>query len=154
MRLKWCGVASAVIGKPVGLGPTHQLDAPRGRQVQEVHRHPGEPHQFDVAVQHQLLGDRRPSRQAEATAAVALVHHRARREPLDLAVLRQRDAEPVGVLERSTHQQRILHAVAVVGEQPARPASASSANGVSVSPARPTVIDPDGSTSHNPARSP
>ena len=101
----------------VGLGLTHELDAPGGRQVQEVHRHAGEPHQFDVAVQHQLLGDRRPSRQAQAAAAVALVHHCARREALDLAVLRQRDAEPVGILERSTHEERVLHPVAVVGEQ-------------------------------------
>ncbi len=103
--------------QPVGLGPTYQFDAPGRREVQEVHRHTGEPHQFDVAVQHQFLGDRRPSRQAEAAATVTLVHHRARREALDLAVLRQRDAEPVGILQRSTHQQRILHPVAVVGEQ-------------------------------------
>ena len=34
------------------------------------------------------------------------------------------------------------------------PAAASSPNGVRCSPARPTVIEPDGSTSHSPARSP
>ena len=44
------------------------------------------------------------------------MHDGAGGEPFDLAVLGQRDAEAVGVLERPPHQQRILHAVAVVGE--------------------------------------
>ncbi len=80
-------------------------------------RDAGEPHQFDVAVQHQLLGDRRPTRQPETAAAGAFVHHCTDGECLDLTVLRQRDVEAVGVFERSTHQQRILHTVAVVGEE-------------------------------------
>ena len=48
---------------------------------------------------------------------VALVHHRAFGEPGHLAVLGERDAEVERVLERPAHQQRILHAVAVVGEE-------------------------------------
>ena len=35
-----------------------------------------------------------------------------------LAVLGKRDVERSGVLEGVTHQLRVLHAVAVVGEQP------------------------------------
>ena len=50
-------------------------------------------------------------------AARALVHHRALGERGDLAVLGQGDVEGAGVLERMAHQLRILHAVAVVGEQ-------------------------------------
>ena len=35
----------------------------------------------------------------------------------DLAVLGEHDAEPERVLQRPAHQQRVLHAVAVVGEE-------------------------------------
>ena len=35
----------------------------------------------------------------------------------DLAVLGEHDVEPERVLHRPAHQQRVLHAVAVVGEQ-------------------------------------
>ena len=102
----------------VGLGRPDQLDTLGRRQVQEVHPDAGEPHQLDVAVDHQLLGDRRPAGQAEPAAARPFVHHRALGEPFDLAVLGERDPEPVGVLEGPAHQQRVLHAVAVVGEDP------------------------------------
>ncbi len=68
-------------------------------------------------MDHQLLGDARPAREAEPAAALALVHDRALGEAGDLAVLGERDAETERVLERPTHQQRVLHAVAVVGEQ-------------------------------------
>ena len=46
------------------------------------------------------------------------MHHRAFGQPGDLAVLGERDVEPERVLERTSHQQRVLHAVAVVGEDP------------------------------------
>ena len=58
-----------------------------------------------------------PSREPEVAAAVTLVHHRTGREPFDLTVLRHGDAEAEGVLEGPPHEQWILHAVAVVGEQ-------------------------------------
>jgi hypothetical protein len=48
---------------------------------------------------------------------VALVHHGTLREPGDLAVLRQHHAQIERVLEGSAHEQRVLHARAVVGEQ-------------------------------------
>jgi hypothetical protein len=85
--------------------------------VQEVHRHTGEADELDVAEHHQLLGQRRPTGQAEMAAARALVHHRTLGERRRLAVLGERDAEGPGVLQRPTHERRILHAVAVVGEQ-------------------------------------
>ena len=76
----------------------------------------GEPGQLDVAVDHQLLGHRRPAGQAELAAAAALVHHRPVGQPGDLAVLGQHHVEAERVLHRPAHQQRVLHAVAVVGE--------------------------------------
>jgi hypothetical protein len=85
--------------------------------MQEVDPRAGEPTQLDVAVHHQLLGERWPTRQTETAAAGTLVHHRAGRECADLAVLGERDVECSRVLQRSTHQLRVLHAVAVVGEQ-------------------------------------
>ncbi len=118
MRLMWCGAASAVTAHAVGLGPADELHAPRGRQVEDVDAGPGEPGQLDVAMDHQLLGDRRPAGQAELAAAVPLVHHRALRERGDLAVLGEDDVEAERVLHRPAHQQRVLHAVAVVGEDP------------------------------------
>ena len=101
----------------LGLGAADEVHAARGAEVQEVHRHTGEADQLDVAEQHQLLGQGRPAGQAEAAAARALVHHRALRERADLAVLGEHDAERLRVLQRAAHQLRVLHAVAVVGEQ-------------------------------------
>ncbi len=102
----------------VGLRCPDQFDTLGRRQVQEVHPDAGESHQLDVAVEHQFLGDRRPAGQAEPAAARSFVHHGALGEPFDLAVLGQGDPEPIGVLEGPTHQERVLHAVAVVGEDP------------------------------------
>ena len=82
-----------------------------------MHSRAGETRQLDVAMDHQLLGDARPAREAEPAAARALVHDCALGEPGDLAVLGERDAETQRVLEGATHQQRVLHAIAVVGEQ-------------------------------------
>ena len=48
----------------------------------------------------------------------ALVHRPARGQHVVLAVLGQRDAEAPGVLERPAHQPGVLHAAAVVGEEP------------------------------------
>ena len=48
----------------------------------------------------------------------ALVHHRPGRQAGDLAVLGEHHVEAERVLHRPAHQQRVLHAVAVVGEDP------------------------------------
>ena len=102
---------------PVGLGPANELDAAGRREVQEVDRRAGEPRQLDVAVDHQLLGERRPAGQAELAAALPFVHHGTGGEGADLAMLGEDDVEAEGVLHRPAHQQRVLHAGAVVGEQ-------------------------------------
>ena len=101
----------------VGLGPADELDAAGRRQVQQVDRRAGEAGQLDVAMDHQLLGDRRPAGHAELAAALPFVHHRPVGQGADLAVLGEHDVEPERVLHRPAHQQRVLHAVAVVGEQ-------------------------------------
>ena len=100
----------------IGLGPADEFDAPCGRQVQEVRSGAREPYELDVTVHHELLRQRRPSRKAEPAAARPFVHHGTLGQAGDLAVLGERDAEPAGVLERPAHEERVLHAIAVVGE--------------------------------------
>ena len=111
---------------------------------------PGEAAQLDVAVDHQLLGERRPAGEAELAAAVPLVHHRSAREPGHLAVLGEHHVQAERVLHRPAHQQRVLHAVAVVGEDP-HAGGDELAERRQLLPARPTVMQPAGSTSHSPA---
>ena len=154
MRLKWCGAASAVTATPVGLGGAHDLDAAGGGQVQEVDAGSGEAGELDVAVDHQLLGDRRPAGQSELAAAAALVHHRPLGEPSHLAVLGEDDVEPERVLHRPAHQQRVLHAVAVVGEDPHAGGDELGERRQRLARAGPAVMQPAGSTSHSPAASP
>ena len=89
---------------------------------------------------------------AELAAAAALVHHRPLGEPGDLAVLGEHDVEPERVLQRPAHQQRVLHAVAVVGEEPHAGGGQLGERGERPRRARPTVMHPAGSTSHSPAR--
>jgi hypothetical protein len=45
----------------VALRRANELDAAGRREVQQVDAGTGEPGQLDVAVDHQLLGDRRPA---------------------------------------------------------------------------------------------
>ena len=54
----------------------------------------------------------------EPAAALPFVHHRTLGEAGDLAVLGERDAEAERVLERPPHEERVLDAAAVVGEDP------------------------------------
>ena len=117
MSVKWCGAASAVTRKPSALAARTSATLPAVDRCSRWMRAPVRRAQLDVAMDHQLLGDRRPAGQAEVAAARALVHHRTLGQRGDLAVLRQRDVEGARVLERVPHQLRILHAVAVVGEQ-------------------------------------
>jgi hypothetical protein len=71
-----------------------------------------------VASDHGLLGDRRPSGEAEPTGQLALVHLGTLREPRLLRVLGNDAVERLDVLQRSTHQHRVAHAMPVVGEDP------------------------------------
>jgi len=86
--------------------------------MQEMSWRSGQADQLNVPVYHQLLGDCGPTGQSEVAAAVTLVHNRSVGELLYFAVLRHRDAQPLRVLECSTHEQRVLDAVSVVGEEP------------------------------------
>ena len=118
----------------VGLGRTDELDAAGRRQVQEVDARAGEPGQLDVAVDHQLLGDRRPAGQAELAAAAALVHHRPLGErgpprsagratmssPSEYSIARRISSGSCTPLPSSVKSRT--------------PAAASSANGASASP--------------------
>ncbi len=68
-------------------------------------------------MDHQLLGEGGPSWHAELAAALPFVHHGTAGEGADFAVLGEDDVESAGVLHRPAHQQRVLYAGPVVGEQ-------------------------------------
>ena len=100
------------------LRPADDLDAAGGRDMAHVQAGAdvlGEQH---VARDDRLLGHRRPSREPEFAGDRALVHLRADREPGLLRMLRDDAAEGLHVLERAAHEQRVVHAVPVVGEHP------------------------------------
>ncbi|CAB4697539.1 unannotated protein [freshwater metagenome] len=98
------------------LGSANEVDALRRRQVQKVNRGAGEPRQFDIAKHHQFFGYRWPSGNTKARATAALVHHGTLGEAAHFAVLREQNAEALCILKGPAHEQRILHACAVVGE--------------------------------------
>ncbi len=56
--------------------------------------------------------------QPEAAGEIALVHLRALGQPRLLGVLGDDAVEGLDVLQRASHQHRVVHAVAVVGEHP------------------------------------
>ena len=103
----------------VGFGPAHELDAAGRREVQQVDPGPGEAHQLDVAHGPSAPRPRdgqpgRPRRLQHSPSCITA----PRVSGSSLAVLGERDVEPRGVLQRTAHQLRVLHAVAVVGEHP------------------------------------
>ena len=57
------------------------------------------------------------AREAEPARPRPLVHGAAGGEARVLAVLGQRDAEALGVVEGAPHERAVLHAGAVVGEE-------------------------------------
>ena len=76
--------------------------------------------ELDVTMDHELLCERWPARQAEMAAARPLVHHGALGEPLHLTVLCEHDALPVmmqvgGVLEPVTALPVIIEDDVLVG---------------------------------------
>ena len=102
----------------VRLGLTHECDRSGGGQVQEVHPRPREPGEFDVAEHHQFLGHCGPAGQAEVRRAASLVHHCPGGEACYFAVLCEHDVKVEGVLHDPAHEERVLNAISVVGEQP------------------------------------
>jgi hypothetical protein len=75
----------------------------------------GEQH---VSRDHRLLGDRRPSGEAEHAGQVPLVHLRTLGEPGLLGVLGDDAVERLDVLQRPAHEHCVGHALSVVGEDP------------------------------------
>ena len=75
----------------------------------------GEQH---VASDDGFFGNAGPSREAELVRQGALVHLGTEGESRFLGVLRDDATERRDVFERATHEQRIVHAVTVVGEDP------------------------------------
>ncbi len=75
----------------------------------------GEQH---VAGDDRLLGDRRPAAEPELAGDLALVHLGALGQPGLLGVLGDDAVEGLHVLQRAAHDDRVVHALAVVGEDP------------------------------------
>ena len=103
--------------QPGALGRAHQVDAARCRQMKKVSTSAGQPDQFDITVDHQLFRQRRPPRQTQFAAALPLVHYRSGRQRFDLTMLGKGHVEITRVFVGTTHQKRVLDAVAVIGEQ-------------------------------------
>ena len=118
VRVKWCGVTSAVTASPPALAARTSSTEAGGRQVLEVETPTGESSQGDVAGDHQLLGLRRLAGHTQPARPRALVHVAAGGDRLVLAVLSQDHVEAGGVLQRPAHQPGVLHAASVVGEDP------------------------------------
>ena len=76
----------------------------------------GEAGQLDVAVDLELLGERRPAEHAEARGGAALVDDAVAGERLDLAVGERDAVELCDVLHAGAHHAGALNAVAVIGE--------------------------------------
>ena len=103
-------------GQAVGLGGAHQVKTLAGGDMADVQRALGEADELDVAVDLELLGQRRPAEHAQARGGAALVDHAVAGEGLDLAVGKGDAVELGDVLHAGAHHAGALDAVAVVGE--------------------------------------
>jgi hypothetical protein len=84
----------------------------------EVDGRAGEASERDVAHYHQLLRFGGHAGDAETARPLPFVHVAVGGEGVVFAMLRERDVQSGRVLERAAHQPVVLHAVAVVGEDP------------------------------------
>ena len=119
VSVKWCGGRLARDRQALGLGRRHQLDRPPCRQVLEVDPAAGHAGQGDVAHDHDLLGlgaAGRGCRAAPTTRPRASTRPRPAPRPRSAGPASR--PRPAGVLERPPHQPGVLHAAAVVGEEP------------------------------------
>ncbi len=82
-----------------------------------MHRRARQPDERDVPGDHALLRRRRDARDPQPARPAALVHRTATGERAVLAMLGQRHAEALGVVEGSAHQRAVLDAGPVVGEE-------------------------------------
>ena len=105
------------MGQALGLGGAHELEALLGGDVGDVEAAAGHAAELDVAVDLQLLAQRRPAEHAEARGGAALVDDAVRGERLDLAVRGDDLVELAHVLHAGAHHAGALDAVAVVGER-------------------------------------
>src|SRR5438876_361512 len=80
-----------------------QLDRAARRHMTQVDVTPGEPGEQDVTPHHDLLRRSRNALQPEAGRNEAFVHHATRGEGRLLAMVRDRNPEAPGVLERGAH---------------------------------------------------
>ena len=103
-------------GQAVGLGGADEVEALARGDVADVQRAVGKAHELDVAVDLELLGQRRPAEHAEARGGAALVDDAVARERLDLAVGKGDAVELRDVLHAGAHHAGGLDTVAVVGE--------------------------------------
>ena len=103
---------------PRRLGLPDDLDRPGGGDVADVEAGADVGGQQAVAGDHCLLGHRRPAGQPEPARELALVHLGALGQPRLLGVLGDDAVERLDVLQRTAHQHRVVHALAVVGEHP------------------------------------
>src|SRR5881398_294333 len=85
------------------LGTADQLDRAARRHMTQVDVTPGEPGEQDVTPHHDLLRRSRNALQPEAGRNEAFVHHATRGEGRLLAMVRDRNPEAPGVLERGAH---------------------------------------------------
>ena len=100
------------------LSPSDDLNGARRGGVADVHARSCVAGQQRVAGDDGFLSGAGPAGQTEPRGVGSLVGHGADREPRLFGVLRDQDTKAGGVLERAPHDQRIVHAHAVVGEQP------------------------------------
>ncbi len=107
------------------LRPAHDLDTAGGRQVADVQACAHGFREQHVARDDRLFGDGRPAGESEFGGERPLVHLRALGESRLLGVLGDDPVERRDVLERATHEQRVVHALAVIAEHPHGGARAS-----------------------------
>ena len=103
---------------PLALGPAHQLDRTRGRDVAEVHPSAHVRGQQAVAGDDRLLGHGGPSDEAQTSRHDALVHLGAVGQAGILRVLGYDPVERAEIFQRPAHEHRVVDAMAVVGEDP------------------------------------
>ena len=113
----WCGAASAVTGRPSSLARRTRSTEPAVDRCRKCTGAPVRRDERDVAGHHGLLGRGRDAGEAEPARPGPLVHGAAGGQAVVLAVLGQRDAEALGVVEGPPHERAVLHAGAVVGEE-------------------------------------
>ncbi len=141
-RVKWCGVTSHVTGSPSRRAAVTSASERAGREVHEVQRASRQSHELDVAQDHQLFGERRPTHETEPTAERAL-RSSPRRPRAARPRSAGRDAHRGAVRSSRALRMSAGFCTPVPSSVKSRtPSAAISAIGASSSPRRPWVIAP------------